>query len=226
MIKPHNVRKRESCLSGRCIPRDTMSPRAFNADGSRAKGKRMSFFTMEHSKAAYRIDFALYGIAVVLLAAFLLVAGPRGQRLEITVFVGVGLVSWTLIEYALHRFVMHALQPFRRWHAEHHQRPTALICTPTILSATLIATLVFLPTLVLSGNLLRACALTLGVLIGYLFFSITHHAIHHWRANSSWLKHRKRWHALHHHAIGESGYFGVTSVFWDQVFESVSRQRK
>ena len=181
---------------------------------------------MQHSKASYRADFALYGAAVAGLAAFLLVAGPRGQWLEIVVFVATGLASWTLIEYAAHRFVMHGLQPFSRWHAEHHQRPTALIFTPTILSATLIGMLVFLPALVLSGNLWRACALTLGVLVGYLSFSITHHAIHHWRADNAWLKERKRWHALHHRATGKSGCFGVTSAFWDYVFGSGCRQRK
>jgi cyclopropane-fatty-acyl-phospholipid synthase len=180
----------------------------------------MSLFSMEHSKTAYRVDFVLYGAAVVLLAAFLLMFGPRGQRLEIVVFVGVGLASWTLIEYALHRFVMHGFPPFRRWHAEHHQRPTAPIFTPTILSATLITILVFLPAMALSENLWRACALTLGVLMGYQFFSITHHAIHHWRARSNWLKQRKHRHALHHQGIGQSGYFGVTSAFWDHVFGS------
>lgn len=186
----------------------------------------MSLFTMEHSKAAYGADFALYGAAVVLLAAFLLVAGPHGRWLEIVVIAGLGLVSWTLIEYALHRFVMHGLQPFSRWHAEHHQRPTALICTPTILSAMLIAALIFLPALVLSGNLWGACALTFGVLVGYLAFSIMHHATHHWSADSAWLQQRKRWHALHHHSIGQSGCFGVTSAFWDYVFGSARRQRK
>ncbi len=180
---------------------------------------------MEHSKAVYRADFALYGAAVLVLAAFLLVSGPRGRWLEIVVFAGLGLASWTLIEYALHRFVMHGLQPFSRWHAEHHQRPTALICTPTILSTALIATLVFLPALVLSGNLWRASALTLGVLVGYLSFSITHHAIHHWSADSAWLKQRKRWH-VQHHTNGQSGCFGVTSTIWGHVFGSARRQRK
>tara|TARA_R110002074_G_scaffold90763_3_gene198817 strand:+ start:1632 stop:1898 length:267 start_codon:yes stop_codon:yes gene_type:complete len=85
--------------------------------------------------------------------------------------------------------------------------------------------LVFLPALVLSGNLWRACALTLGVLVGYLFFSITHHAIHHWSADSAWLKQRKRWHAQHH-VTRQSGCFGVTSAFWDHVFRSARRQRK
>lgn len=185
----------------------------------------MGLFSLEHSRAAYRADFALYGAAVVLLAAFLLVAGPRERRLEIAAFAWVGLVSWTAIEYALHRFVLHRLRPFSRWHAEHHQRPMALICAPTILSAALIATLVFLPALVL-GNLWSACALTLGVLGGYLSFSITHHATHHWCADSAWLKQRKRWHALHHHAIGQSGCYGVTSAFWDHVCGSADTYQR
>jgi sterol desaturase/sphingolipid hydroxylase (fatty acid hydroxylase superfamily) len=179
----------------------------------------MRLFTLEHGKAAYHADLAFYGAAVVALAAYLLLAGPLVERLEIAAFALAGLGSWTIIEYALHRFVLHALQPFRGWHEAHHQRPTALICTPTILSATLIATLVFLPALVL-GNLWSACALTLGVLSGYLAYSITHHATHNWRADSAWLKQRKRWHALHHHHIEQPGYYGVTSAFWDHVFGS------
>src|SRR5450755_4103283 len=109
----------------------------------------MGLFTLEHGKAAYRVDFAAYGTAVVALAAFLVASTPHARRLEIGVLACVALMSWTAIEYALHRFVLHGLEPFRSWHAEHHRRPTALICTPTILSAALIATLVFLPALLL-----------------------------------------------------------------------------
>ena len=180
----------------------------------------MSLFTLEQSRLAYRADFALYGAAVLVLAAFLLVHGPREQGLVMVAFALTGLVSWTLVEYVLHRFVLHGLQPFRRWHAEHHLRPMALICAPTILSATLIATLVFLPALALS-NLWCACAMTLGMLTGYLAYAITHHATHHWRADNAWLKRRKRWHALHHHTE-QQGYYGVTSTFWDYVFGSSS----
>lgn len=181
----------------------------------------MELFKLEHSRLAYSADFALYGAAVAALAGFLLVAGPRGQGLETMAVAVAGLASWTAIEYALHRFVLHGMQPFRRWHAEHHQRPTALICAPTILSATLIATLVFLPAVLLAG-LWRGCALTLGVLAGYLAYAITHHATHHWRADSPWLKRRKRWHALHHH-VAQPGCYGVTTAFWDHVFGSAPR---
>ena len=181
----------------------------------------MSLLTLEHSKAAYRADFVLYGAAVVVLASCLLVAEARQQALENLAFAATGLAGWTLIEYVLHRFVLHGMLPFSRWHQEHHQRPAALICAPTLLSATLIATLVFLPALEL-GNLWRACALTLGVLTGYLAYSVTHHAIHHWRAGNSWLKQRRRWHALHHH-VEHPGYYGVTTAFWDRVFGSAHR---
>ena len=184
----------------------------------------MQFFTLEHSKAAYRADFLLYGTAVLLLTFYLLVAIPQGQRLEMLIFTLMGLASWSAVEYALHRFVLHGVQPFRRWHGEHHQRPTALICAPTVMSATLIATLVFLPALLL-GDLWRACALTLGLLTGYLAYAITHHAIHHWRPDSAWLKRRKRWHALHHQTQ-EPVCYGVTSGFWDYVFGSTVRPRK
>ncbi len=179
----------------------------------------MGLLTMEHGKAAYRADFAVYGTAVAGLAAFLVLAAPSGQRLESAVVVVLGLVSWTVVEYLLHRFVLHGLAPFKHWHEEHHQRPTALICAPTILSASLIFVLVFLPVLAL-GGLWRACALTLGLLTGYLLYAITHHATHHWQAENVWLKRRKRWHALHHHGAGRRASYGVTSGFWDHVFAS------
>ena len=182
----------------------------------------MSVFALEHGKAAYRADFVLYAAVVTGLATFLLYADPHGQRLQSLAWTLLGLASWTAIEYALHRYVLHSLQPFTRWHAEHHQRPTALICAPTILSGSLIGTLVFLPGWLMLG-LWSACALTLGVLIGYLAYAVTHHATHHWRAESAWLKRRKRWHALHHHGGDRQGCYGVTSAFWDHVFGSVRR---
>jgi len=187
----------------------------------------MRLFTLEHSKAAYRADFALYGIAVFALAVVVFYAGPIEHRLVTAAWVAGGIVAWSGIEYVLHRFVLHGLQPFARWHAEHHQRPTALICIPTTLSALLIGALVFAPTWLAAG-LWHATALTLGVLGGYLFYAIVHHGTHHWHAGDSgwlklWFKRRKRWHALHHHA-GQRAYFGVTSGFWDHVFGTVGRR--
>ena len=133
-----------------------------------------------------------------------------------------GLASWTLVEYAMHRYVLHGMQPFRRWHAAHHERPQALICTPTLLSGTLIIVLVFIPALTL-GDVWGASALTLGILAGYLAYTVTHHATHHWHADLAWLNRRKRWHALHHHHVDHPECYGVTTTLWDYVFGSDHR---
>lgn len=184
----------------------------------------MDLFTLEHSRRAYRADFVLYSLAVLVIAGLLLLDGPRDRWLATAGFALTGLVGWTFIEYLLHRFVLHGLQPFKRWHAEHHDRPTALICTPTLLSGSLIFTLVYLPAFVV-GSVWTACALTLGVLTGYLAYAVTHHATHHWQVDNPWLQRRKRWHALHHHHVRRPGCFGVTSAVWDRVFCTAGRAR-
>jgi hypothetical protein len=177
---------------------------------------------LEHSKLAYKADFAFYIAAVIGLAVYLILscAGKSWvHNSEVLFTTAIGLGSWSLIEYLLHRFVLHGLQPFKGWHLEHHARPTALIAAPTLLSSWLIFALVFLPVWLWLG-LQNAAAFTLGVLMGYLSYAFIHHGMHHWRAKGAWLAERKRWHALHHsmdatHAFGR---FGVSTSFWDRVF--------
>ena len=178
----------------------------------------MPLLSIEHSSAAYRTDFALYGGAVLGLGGWLALSAPAGMGVEITAGAGAGLLAWSALEYALHRFVLHGLQPFKRWHLEHHRRPAALICAPTVLSASLIGLLVWLPAMAFLGEWLGS-ALTLGVLIGYLGYAITHHALHHWKLDLAWLQRLKYWHARHHHLL-QPCCFGVTSGFWDRVFRT------
>ena len=177
----------------------------------------MALLALEHSRVAYAADFVLYGMTVVAFSSFLAWRAPVGLWPTLSLLVLAGLSSWTLIEYLLHRFVLHGLQPFKGWHEAHHARPTALICAPTLLSAVLFLLLVFLPALQLS-NLWAACALTLGIISGYLAYAVTHHAVHQWRSNSLWLKQRKQWHALHHTRHTQPGRYGVSSNFWDRVW--------
>jgi sterol desaturase/sphingolipid hydroxylase (fatty acid hydroxylase superfamily) len=174
----------------------------------------MALFSIEHGKAAYWLDFGIYGAAVAALAILLSVLAPREQWPGLASLVVLGAATWTLIEYAVHRFVLHGLEPFLSWHAEHHERPTALMSTPTLLSASLVASLVFLPALLAAG-FFRASALTLGVIAGYLAYALTHHGTHHWRSRGPWMTRRKRWHARHHHM---AACYGVSTSFWDRVF--------
>ncbi|MBC7755926.1 MAG: sterol desaturase family protein [Bdellovibrio sp.] len=178
----------------------------------------MKFFAIKHSKLAYLADFVFYGVAIMALALMVILDQSSLSALKVGLIVLLGLVSWTLLEYVLHRFVLHHLAPFSHWHASHHHEPKALICAPTIVSAALIAVFIFLPTLLIAG-LPIANAFTLGVLMGYLFYASTHHAIHHLHTQSKWLKQRKHWHARHHYNTQIANY-GVTTLFWDYVFST------
>jgi cyclopropane-fatty-acyl-phospholipid synthase len=173
----------------------------------------MVLFTLEHGKAAYRADFVFYGVVICALALALAAVPPQGPWWWGPGLVALGLLSWSAMEYGLHRYVLHGLQPFRRWHGMHHERPQALIATPTFITAAAFVTLVFAPAWAI-GSLAAARAWTLGVLIGYLSYAMTHHAVHHWRAQGAWLMQRKRHHALHHHKA-HGGCYGVTSGLWD-----------
>jgi sterol desaturase/sphingolipid hydroxylase (fatty acid hydroxylase superfamily) len=179
----------------------------------------MGLLTTEHDRTTHLADIALYATASAVLAVLLSVVAPFDRRAEILALALLGLAAWTLVEYVLHRFVLHGLAPFRAWHAEHHLRPRALIGTPTLLSAALIALLVFTPALLL-GDLWRASALTFGLLTGYLLYAIVHHATHHWRADHAWTRLLKRHHALHHGKAGLPSRYGVTSPLWDIVFRT------
>lgn len=179
----------------------------------------MGLLTTEHGRAGYLADFILYAAASIALAFVLAVAAPYERQLELVTYAFSGILTWTLVEYLLHRFVLHGLQPFRNWHAEHHRRPRALDGTPTILSVVLIAALVFVPALVVR-DLWNACALTFGLLTGYVVYVTVHHGAHHWKTDLVWLRRAKQHHALHHGTLAGTGRYGVTSALWDVVFRT------
>lgn len=188
----------------------------------------MNWFALEHGPAAYRADFALYGIASAAMAFVLLRYSPSGTGSALLLWALAGGGGWTLVEYVLHRFVLHGLAPFNRWHAEHHSRPGALIASPTLFSASLFLALAVMPAWWLLGAW-PACALTFGLVTGYLAYGLMHHATHHplpWlKGRSAWLTRRRRWHAMHHGAASsggkiKQGHFGVSSGLWDYVFRT------
>ena len=176
---------------------------------------------IEHTRLAYYTDFGVYLLAALLLPGLLIYCTPTSLRGALVVAGLAGLVMWSLIEYAMHRFVFHGVEPFQRLHAEHHRRPLALIATPTLVSVGLIVVLVWLPAILAAGFWLGS-GITLGVTIGYFVYGVLHHGVHHWRAKGGWMRQCKRQHAIHHHNPRVN--YGVTMLWWDRVFGSSTPQ--
>ena len=146
----------------------------------------MKFFSLEHSPIAYAADFVAYPAAILGGLVAVLIYTPMARWPALAAVFLLGVMAWTLIEYGLHRLVLHGLQPFKRWHEEHHNRPHALIGTSTPASMLLFVILIFTP-IALSADAWFATAATMGVMLGYLFYVTVHHALHHWRAKKGHL---------------------------------------
>jgi sterol desaturase/sphingolipid hydroxylase (fatty acid hydroxylase superfamily) len=179
----------------------------------------MTLLKIEHSKVEYYADFGVYLLVIILAAGYLAGFAPRAAWPEIAAVALSGLIGFSLLEYAVHRFIFHGLEPFKSWHAEHHRRPQALIGTPTIVTVAILVVCIFLPVAAI-GDRWLGTALSLGMAAGFLGYGWLHHSTHHARAKTRWMKNRKRVHAVHH-ASGGVCLYGVTTSVWDHLFGSV-----
>ena len=164
----------------------------------------------------YYLDFVVYPVTIAGLATFVLWRASPGQFATTLAAFAFGFGSWTLVEYILHRSVLHRFPYIKEMHGNHHRDQTALIGAPIWLSLVLFICLVYLP-LRLAVPLL-AGGLTVGFMAGYLWYFSIHHLIHHGGlGHGAYADRLKRRHMLHHH-FDDEGNFGVTSGIWDRIF--------
>lgn len=161
--------------------------------------------------------FWVYSPVVLAALAWNLYAGTAGP-LAWLVSLAAGLFLWTLIEYVMHRYLLHRVAP----HYEHHAEPTvvAYIFAPLWLSgsaAVLLCGLLALAT----GSWQRAALVESGTIAGYLFYEAVHVRIHSRAAGGRLLRLWRKYHYYHHFA-DDTRCFGVTSPLWDWVFRTIA----
>jgi sterol desaturase/sphingolipid hydroxylase (fatty acid hydroxylase superfamily) len=163
-------------------------------------------------------DFVTVPLAIVI---FVDLAGV--YRLHLVV---VGVATWTLLEYLVHRFVFHRYSLGRRLHQLHHDHPNDPDAERSSLSTPLIALPIGFLLIVIAG-VENGSAIFAGLLLGYLAFIVVHYAVHRSTVEPNlWLYTAKMRHLTHHRF--ENCNYGVTTLFWDIVFRtnvSVIRQR-
>jgi len=142
-------------------------------------------------------------------------------------YFALGLFVWTFVEYVMHRFVFHYMPPDKPWamrlhfifHGVHHDYPSdakRLVLPPSV-SIPLATGFFFLFKAILPVNYIFG--FFPGFILGYLFYDISHYAIHHFNFKGKIWKAIKQHHMLHHYQDPAKGY-GVSSPFWDKIFRS------
>ncbi len=173
---------------------------------------------MQLSKLSYYSDFVVYPLLAVALAAVRIDHMPWAGVTEWLCAGTAGLLLWTWMEYVLHRIALHRMACFSAMHGLHHAAPLSLVGTPTWVSIPIIILGILSPAWWVFGFNV-ADGLTVGVMIGYWWYGIVHHVIHH-RANKTspaYFNDLRTWHMRHHYSP-KGGNFGVTTSLWDHVF--------
>ena len=136
-----------------------------------------------------------------------------------------GLLTWTLTEYLLHRFVFH-YEPKTElgknlhflMHGVHHDYPndSLRLVMPPVISLPL-ATIFYVLFLVLLGAA-HVPPFFAGFIVGYICYDMIHYATHHASMKTTpvglWLKQ----HHMRHHYQTDTLYYGVSTPLWDYVF--------
>jgi len=172
---------------------------------------------MLNGKIGYYADFIIYGVLVIVLVAFTLRESRSAQLIWLAA-ASAGAGSWTLVEYLLHRFVLHRMPLIADLHHAHHAAPRAYVSTPTWASALVLVGVFFVPIWrLISLNV--ALGAVGGLVAGWLWYGIVHHVIHYRRPRRLAIALRGATHRHHlHHSPYLSGNFGVTTAIWDYVF--------
>lgn len=137
-----------------------------------------------------------------------------------------GVLTWSLTEYLMHRFVFHiksnnkAIKAFHyAMHGYHHAVPhdTNRLFMPPV-PAFLFLALFFGLFYIFLGKL--TWFFLPGFEIGYLFYSRMHYLMHIRVPKNKYLKKMWHHHAVHHYNEENKG-FGVSSDIWDRIFNTM-----
>ena len=143
--------------------------------------------------------------------------------IKILTLIILGIFVWTFTEYTLHRFIFHFV-PDSDWgrkmhfifHGVHHDYPNdskRLVMPPSV-SMPLAIIFYFLFKLILGTTLVSP--FFVGFIIGYIFYDMTHYAIHHYNMHNKFWLFIKNHHMKHHYKDPAKG-FGVSSPLWDDI---------
>lgn len=143
----------------------------------------------------------------------------------------IGMITWTLFEYIMHRWVFHMVAESDKaqkivyvMHGNHHHFPRdkERLFMPPVPSLILASVLFLLFYSLMGWNVAMFFP---GFILGYLMYGTMHYAIHAWNPPTKWMKPLWRNHHLHHYKDEGKG-FGVSTTLWDHLFGTMFDLKK
>ncbi|MCP5467707.1 MAG: sterol desaturase family protein [Deltaproteobacteria bacterium] len=137
-----------------------------------------------------------------------------------------GIILLYFSDYSLHRFVGHARSKKEFWkkiahvHMIHHQYPKDVyyMQIPPVISL-LLAGVYFSLLLLIFRNLYVVMFISAGFNFFYVFYEWMHYGSHAFKAKSNWFKAMQKHHLAHHYK-NPNKYYGVTTRFFDRLFNT------
>ncbi len=178
----------------------------------------LAFFTNTNPYVAISI-FVIGGFFLTLYAY----SNHLLTTIQILIIYPLGIISFTLIEYLVHRYLFHMniTTKIRKriqylTHGVHHKFPNDMgrLVMPPIFSIP-ITTILFYIAYIILGD--RAFVIMGGVFSGYGLYLFVHYIVHAWKMPKNKFKTLWIFHNIHHFQDEEVAY-GVSSHLWDRVF--------
>jgi sterol desaturase/sphingolipid hydroxylase (fatty acid hydroxylase superfamily) len=132
-----------------------------------------------------------------------------------------GVLTWTLLEYLIHRWLGHdprfRRNPFGIEHVRHHAEGNYFAPTwKKLIAAAITAPVLLAPAIALAGAS-RGVAYVVGLLAFYGTYEWLHRREHTHAGIGPYGRWARR-HHFHHHFVDPHANHGVTSPVWDLVF--------
>jgi len=167
-----------------------------------------------NSPANYWASFVCDGLAATLLLAYGVT--HTATRPIVPVALGLaGFLAWGLVEYVLHRWILHGPPSLaKRSHTRHHREAEELIGTPILVIAAGATVVWGLLSLAMPAG--PAALTVFGLYLGYIYYQLIHHAHHHWDLRLGYFVRLRAYHDIHHRRFLVN--YGSTTTLWDKVF--------
>ncbi len=183
------------------------------------------------SKVHPSVPFLFYIPLTVAFFGWALYGGKTTVGMS-ALFVPLGVLTWTGMEYSLHRYFFHweGNGPFTRRvheiaHGYHHKYPDDAKRLVMPLGASIPVALVLIGLLWLVGHPAQTIPYMIGIVWGYLSYDFIHWSTHHHTPRTAWGKALRAHHMAHHFATPDRN-FGISNMWVDVLVGSGGRRPK